>query len=121
MLEDKIENKPSLLRRIGISIFAVAAMGSAGFGFYKALERQTIENITITEVGDYRLSYQTDTTVVDELQTTIMIDKHNKCLRPAGTYFRDGNKPSKGMKVKSITYRYGFIGPCDYITDLVLK
>ncbi len=124
MLEDKIKSKSSLkekLTTIGSYLGLCAVIGIGGFSLYKAFKRETIENTTVTKVGEYHLFYQTDTTTIDEFQKTITVGGYDKCLRPAEKFFTDENIPSKGMKVKSITYRNGLVGPCDYITDVVLE
>lgn len=96
--------------------------------FYLIAHTKTIENTRIENVGTYHLqgfkTFDSQSLTgqgwVNEWQDTITVDKHEKCLRPAEHYIQQKQRTT-GTRIKSITYRYGFVGPCDYIEDVVME
>ncbi|NQV91001.1 hypothetical protein HQ489_00855 [Candidatus Woesearchaeota archaeon] len=115
--EDKLEP----LEKIGAGTVAILYGTLLSVVLYLSIHTKEIKNPTITNVGTYHLVFYGETIYLNELQKTINVDFHDKCLRPADKYFKEKDKDIIGQKIKSITYRYGFSGPCDYIEDLVLE
>ena len=72
--------------------------------------RTTEGPISITNKGKYYLI--DGETGYQELQNTINIDNHKKCLRDIMPF---GEILEVGDTLKQVRWRPGLIGPCDYI------
>lgn len=107
----KYETGKKLISGVGLAALLFGA-AAAGLIYRSCFHPRTIENATITEKGIYALT-MTDLGY-SEVQNTITIDKHKKCLRTNPPF---GDNLKVGDRLEYIKWRPGWAGPCDYVVD----
>ena len=73
------------------------------------LNTTTVKNAVVTDFGNYTLRMENG---YSEDQNTIKINKHSKCLRSHLPFAED---LKIGDRLEFITWRWGIVGPCDYV------
>lgn len=111
-IDNKVDGKLKKAGKIFLVVFGTSVVFGPCFISHK------VENTAVVEKRSYDLEVpEPDKGDYHEEQNYIRIDKHNKCLRAPKPFAED---LKEGDRLEYISWRNGFFGQCDYVTDYKL-
>lgn len=90
--------------------------GSIAWIAYNGVFSKTIDDVTVTSVGNCQVDFYHEGWSVSESSPMMRVDKYDDCLRSVDLLTQD---IKVGDKLKSLSYRSPLFGNCKVLTEIV--